>query len=222
MIEDLALRWTVTVLFVITAVECTVAAYGVRRNWTSAVGNAIHVLMAVAMTVMAWPEGAELPTTPPMVFFLLAAVWFLVMFAVGAGRRLGNLYHVAMMLAMAWMYAWMNGALFSEQASDTAPHDMPRHGSHLPGLDHQGMNLPHRDDGMDVMTGMSDPSAAYPAWIEAVNWLCAIGFAIATAYWFYRYLTHRADSTTDVVSRLGLLCQAMMAGGVATVFGLTI
>lgn len=220
MIEDLALRWTVTILFVITAVECTIAAYGVRQNAMSVVGNSIHVLMSLAMAVMAWPQGAELPRTPPMVFFLLAAVWFAAMMFVGAGRRVGNLYHVAMMLAMAWMYAWMNGDLYDD--SDPAPHDIARHGSHIPGLDHQGMNLPQSEESMDFLSGLSSTSPDDPVWIESVNWLCAIGFAIATAYWFYRYLTHRADSTVDVVSRLGLLCQAMMAGGIATMFGLTI
>lgn len=234
MIEDLALRWTVTILFAISAVECAIATYGARRSRIGLVGNSIHVIMAVAMGVMAWPQGADLPSTPPMVFFLLAAGWFLVMVAIvpGARHRLINLYHVAKMSAMAWMYALMNGDLLPGLNADTAPQELGRHRSHLPGLDHQGLNLPHPDDGTDIINALPDPATSYPAAILTVNWICAIGFAVATSYWFYRYLTHRDDLTNgdltngDVsmpgFARLGSLCQAMMAGGMATMFGLMV
>jgi len=42
-------------------------------------GSLLHLIMSVAMVVMAWPWGATLPTIGPLVFFLLATVWFVVL-----------------------------------------------------------------------------------------------------------------------------------------------
>ncbi len=108
MIHDVALRWVVTVLFGLCGAAFVVAIARGRR-WITGVGQALHVVMAVAMAVMAWPGGAKLPTTGPMVFFLVAAAWFaaLALAPVGAGHRVINAYHGVMMLAMAWMYAVM-------------------------------------------------------------------------------------------------------------------
>ena len=111
MVHDLTLRWVVTVLFGLSAAECAFAIATGHRTWTLTVGRLLHVVMAVSMGVMAWPKGAELPTTEPMIFFLLATAWFAVIALTppGAGHRLVNGYHALMMLAMSWMYAVMNG-----------------------------------------------------------------------------------------------------------------
>ena len=42
-----------------------------------------------------------------MIFFLAAAVWFLVVTVRASEHRVANGYHTFMMLAMAWMYAAM-------------------------------------------------------------------------------------------------------------------
>ena len=64
-ISDLALRWFVTVLFALAAAECAASSSG-DRQWRRVVGQVLHVVMAVAMAVMAWPRGAALPTVAPM------------------------------------------------------------------------------------------------------------------------------------------------------------
>ncbi len=202
MIQDPALRWAVTTVFGLCVVAFVVAMAGSRRRRIDVVGQALHVLMAAAMAVMAWPGGAKLPTTPPMVFFLGAAAWFLVLALgpAGAGHRVINAYHSVMMAAMAWMYALMNGHLLPGR---------PAH--HL-----------------DSMPGMPDMQAATareggPAWLAAVNWAVTIGFALASVAWAARYATRRHRDSTDCADRRSVIAgQAMMAAGMALMFGVTL
>jgi hypothetical protein len=213
-IQDLALRWFVTILFVLSAAECLYSLAAGDRRPARAVGLLLHTVMAVAMAVMAWPWGAQLPTVAPMVFFLVAMGWFVAVTAsrIGAGHRIAGGYHALMMLAMAWMYAVMNGRLLPGQASHSgdvasaaSPAGAPGHAGHA------GMNMP----GMD-MSGVDMPVAdgsggGYPTYIATLNWVCTIGFAVAAVFWLYRYLDGRA---------LGRLCQSMMAAGMAIMFGI--
>lgn len=216
MIQDLTLRWIVTLLFVLSAAECVFAIAVGHRRWPSVISYSLHAIMAVAMAVMAWPRGAALPTIPPMVFFALATVWFIVIAATaaGSGHRIATIYHALMMLAMAWMYAVMNGRLLPAGSAPSAAAG-GHHGGHasMPGMDMGDM------PGMD----MGDSTAAatgHPGWIAALNWLCTIGFAVAAVVWLIRYLAARQSrSDGDVVHQLGLLSQAMMAIGMAVMFG---
>lgn len=208
MIHDLALRWVVTILFVLSAAECLFAVAAGRRMWIPTVGRPLHVVMAAAMAVMAWPKGAELPTTAPMIFFLLATVWFAVIALTVARHRLVNGYHAVMMFAMSWMYAVMNGQVLPGQSNAHG------HSSATP------MTMPHIDmPGMD-MTGMHPDHAGYPAWIDAVNWFWTVGFAAAALWWIHRYLAERrARPGQSAGYALGVACQAMMAIGTAIMFG---
>ena len=88
MIDDLFLRWVVTALFVLSAAECVYAITAGRRQWAHTIGHLLHFVMAVVMAVMAWPRGAALPTTAPMVFFLLATIWFVVIALIQSGHRI--------------------------------------------------------------------------------------------------------------------------------------
>jgi len=209
-IEDLALRWVVTVLFGLAAAECFVASCTGHRRWMSVVGNVLHVAMAVAMAVMAWPGGAALPTVPPMVFFLLATGWFVAMTASreAVGHRIAYLYHALMMLAMAWMYAVMNGTLLPGQSSTDLAAVPAMPGSHahhqMPGMAMPGMDMP------------GDSLSGTPWWIDAINWLCTVGFAFAALYWIARSIGARRES---MHARVGVLCQATMAAGMAIMFG---
>ena len=112
MIDDLLVRWVVTVLFVLSAVEWGFGVVTQRRVWTAIVRYGLHFVMSVAMAVMVWPWGARLPTTGPTVFFLLAALWFVVATTFVSEKTVAKRaeygYHALMMLAMAWMYAVMN------------------------------------------------------------------------------------------------------------------
>lgn len=210
MIQNLLLRWIVTALFVLSAGECVYAIATGRRVWTHFIAQLLHLVMAVAMAVMAWPWGAALPTTGPIVFFLLATVWFVIVIFVQAGHRGINAYHASMMLVMAWMYAVMSGGLLpmpAEGAGGGAP--AGHHGSSaasMPGMDMPDMSAPTQ--------------SAEPPLITGVNWLCTIGFAIATVWWFYRYFIARKAEPTQPSHRfLGTASQAMMASGMAIMFG---
>ena len=202
MIHDIVLRWVVTGLFALTAVEFGVAVVIKPRPWPSAVNHALHFVMAVAMVVMAWPWSTQLPTTGPAVFFLLAAVTFVVMaiFAVRTTtRRELYVYHGLMMLATAWMYAIMDSHLMPA-GSSTRP-DMSN--MSMPGMDMSAMNMPATNGS--------------PLWFSVVGWIGAVGFAVAAVFWTYRYVLDRRRKTAPRRS-LGDLGQAMMAAGMAIFF----
>jgi hypothetical protein len=199
MIDDLFLRWVVIALFVLSAAECAYAITTGRRQWTHTIGHLLHFVMAVAMAVMAWPRGAALPTTGPMMFFLLATIWFVVIALIQSGHRTINAYHASMMLAMVWMYAVMSGDLVP------APSE---------GAGHGGGHAGHHASSMPGASGMSDP--ADPPFITGLNWVCAAGFALATVWWLYRCFVEREESSHRV---LGITAQAMMAAGMAITFG---
>ena len=192
MIDDLLVRWVVTVLFVLSAAEWGFGVVTQRRVWTAIVRYGLHFVMSVAMAVMVWPWGARLPTTGPTVFFLFAALWFAVATTFVSEKTVAKRaeygYHALMMLAMAWMYAVMK-----------MPRDMP-----MP-----DMNMPATDM---PATGGS------PGWITTINWFWFAGLVVATVFWAY---TFAAERSHGAVHRwwLDSLGQALMATGMAIVFG---
>lgn len=204
MIDDLALRWIVTAMFVFSAGVCLAgAARG--HTMTGRLSHVLHAVMAVAMAVMAWPKGAELPARAPMIFFLAAAAWFVVVTVREAGHRVANGYHTLMMLAMAWMYAVMGGVALPQRvvAVDTAV----KSGGHAGHGGHSGQ-----------VAAMADGPAVEPAaWVVGLNWLCALGFGAATAFWLYTLVTARL-SADESRSTVGVLCQLAMAAGMAIMF----
>jgi hypothetical protein len=209
MIHDLALRWVVTLLFSLVVAECIHAIVTGRRSVAGVVGHSLHAIMAMAMAVMAWPWGASLPTTAPMLFFLAAAVWFTAVAFATAGHRGANAYHALMMLAMAWMYAVMGGLSLRPAAPAMPGMDMAGHGGHAGHAGHGGH-------------GGHDAGGQQYAWVGIVNWICAVGFSAATLYWVYRYVAARRSGESGQHGgnrHWGLLCQAAMALGMAIMFG---
>lgn len=206
-IGDLALRWAVTVFFGAGFAGHLYGLVAQRERWISTIERLLHIVMCAAMVVMAWPVGMELPTHEPMVFFLAAAVWFVLVAAhlfSGDDGRAANGYHATMMAAVAWLYAVMAGGPLGPrsrppgQAMSSAP----------------DMNMP----GMDT----SVAETADPGWITTLNWIAAIGFASAAIYWLYRYFAHRKTNPVSHTARLGdwgTLCHAFMASGMAIMFG---
>ena len=216
MINDLALRWIVTLLFVFSAVVSLVGIARNRHCTTNLISNALHAVMAIAMAVMAWPRGAELPTRPPMIFFLLAAVWFAVLTVRDAGHRVANLYHVLMMGAMAWMYAAMGGLPLRPQQQDPKSTAVP--GMDMPGMDGSSGHAGHAGHAHHATATQSGAEAA--TWIGTLNWLCTIGFAAAAVFWLYRLVTHRVQPSDDEAnSGAGILSQLAIAAGMAVMFG---
>ncbi|MBU9765855.1 DUF5134 domain-containing protein [Mycobacterium sp. TNTM28] len=203
MIADVALRWVVTVLFGLSALECIYAFAGAHERPSVAVSQLLHLAMAVAMLVMAWPRGAELPSAGPMYFFVAAAVWFLAA-AVRPGnpaRRLIGGYDAAMMAAMAWMYAAMNGAM--------APRHEPSMEMEMAGHDMHAMAMTTTNHG-----------PAQPLWMLTVNWVIMVCFVLAAVVWLHRYFAARQQSGAGASPHFGTLCRAMMAAGMAIMFGL--
>ncbi|OFB40924.1 hypothetical protein BA059_07845 [Mycolicibacterium sp. (ex Dasyatis americana)] len=210
MIADLTLRWVVTVLFALSAAEYTYACVRSRGRLGIAVSEVLHLAMAVAMLAMAWPRGAQLPTVAPMVFFSAAAVWFLVRLARSAAThsRLLDGLHAAMMLAMGWMYAAMNGMLLPRATETMSDGDHAMSTMHI-----------HHDGGA---ASAMEPMSVQPQWIPAISWLLAIGFGTAAVGWMYRYFSARQRSGTSSFSHFATLCRAMMAAGMAIMFGVMV
>jgi hypothetical protein len=208
MIHDLFLRWIVTTLFVISAVECVYGIAANRLSRTGVIGNSLHTLMAIAMAVMAWPRGADLPATGPLLFFLLATVWFI---SVALGRpahRRANLYHAMMMLAMAWMYAAMSGGLLLPAPIDVATAGAGGHHSpsSMPGMTMSAVDAVHDATGT-------------PPFITGLNWLFTIGFAIAGAWWlWWLFVRRRTKPFPSGCVQAGIAARAIMAAGMAIMF----
>jgi hypothetical protein len=173
--------------------------------WTAIVRYGLHFVMSVAMAMMVWPWGAQLPTRGPAVFFLLAAAWFVVATTFLSERTVAKRaeygYHALMMLAMAWMYAVMDGHLPPGQSvmRHRMPPDMP-----MPDMDMPATEMP--------------TSGGSPGWITAVNWFWFAGFMVAAVFWAYRFAAERSHGATHRWW-LDSLGQTMMAAGMAIVFG---
>ncbi|OHV01319.1 DUF5134 domain-containing protein [Mycobacterium talmoniae] len=198
MTGDLVVRWIVTVLLGVSIAGYLYVLGADRSRWPSAVNHVLHLVMAVAMVVMAWPIGEHLPVVAPMAFFLLAAAWFVVAGSRGCGGgpdRVTNGYYAAMMVAMAWMYAVMHGG----------PLDQTGHPAHHPHAEMSGT-------AMSATAGTASASG----WIAVVNTIASVGFAAATVWWVYRCFAARSTATCSApVARVELLSQALMAASIA-------
>jgi hypothetical protein len=210
-IADIWLRWLVTGLFLLSAAQCVHALTVDRdqRSWVDQIGRLLHLLMAVAMLIMAWPAGAALPNRPPMVFFLVAAAWFVGVLLMRARHRVADSYHAVMMLAMAWMYAVMDGRLLPGQCSGEAA-AAPRSASSMPGMDMSGGATQS-----GAMGGCGHPSA----WVSAVNWSVTVLFGVAAVWWATRYFAvRRQRPAAPARVWFAVACQSMAAAGMAIMF----
>jgi hypothetical protein len=173
-----------------------------HRVWTEIVRCGLHFAMAIAMAVMVWPWGAQLPATGPAVFFSLAAVWFLTPALAPAETvplRTVYGYHALMMLAMAWMYTFIHGLLW------------PGHSSTHHHLD------------MDMAGKQLQTSAESPGWVTAINWFWFIGFVVAAVCWTRGFGVNRPDRSTYGWRRSpNAPAHATMAAAMSITFGATL
>lgn len=212
----MTLRWIVTLLFVFSVGVCVQTIVANRHSAANVISHALHAIMAVAMAVMAWPRGAELPPRAPMIFFLGAALWFAVSTARVAGHRAANVYHAFMMLAMSWMYAAMGGLNLPKARDSASMPGMPG----MPGMDASSGHTGHGGHAGHGGHGAGDSGAQSAAWVGALNWMCTIGFSVAAVFWLYRLITARLQSAEDRSHQtVGILCQLAMAAGMAIMFG---
>lgn len=203
-----ALRWIVTGLFGLSVAMYAYLAVAQCDRWTSRLTHLLHLTMSVAMVLMVWRVGLGLPAIGPTLFFLLAGVWFagLAVWASSAfPQRLKTCYYAAMMAAMAWMYALMNGAV---PGAATRPHSQPD----SPVMDMPGMKLPSHD--------MSSAPVG-PSWVTAANWIGVVAFAAVALYWSYRFVGGRRMNRGTTAARpvwWEPLYQASTAAGTALMF----
>ena len=228
MIGDLTLRWVVTVLTALAVILCLYSLLSHRMRWPGNVGHILHLVMSAAMGAMAWPGTMDWPTVGPMIFFLLAAAWFVVaatVFAADRAARLADAYHVVMMAAMAWMYAVMNGSILPGGMDAEQADEAPMSGS-MPGMSHGDMSsMPGMSHGDGAASG-----AAEPAYLTPVNWVLGVFFAGAALVWLYLYFARRqSDAATNsaavasseasaLLTRAGELCQVLMAAAMSIMF----
>jgi hypothetical protein len=195
MINDLLLRWVVTVLSALSGVECGLAIVIDRRAWTLALSNGLRLAMAIAMAVMVWPMGMRLAETGPAVFFVLAAVWFATVAVVTArtnAQRAVCGYHALTMIAMAWKLAVMGGHRLSRGSHSHHHHHMS-----------------------------ADPvESRVPEWVTAIDWFWAVAFTLVAVFWAYRFAAERRRPMSHLWrGSLGSAGQAVMAAAMAVMFG---
>lgn len=214
MIAATGLRWLLTVLFSVLAL------FGLARTVRPAHGGAaervahgLHTLMAVAMGVMVWPRGMDVPALPLVVWFAASAVWFAVaaLVRVGPGSRpralLASVPHVLLMAAMAWMLAAMDSALSGGPGGSSGGTD------DMPGMDMSGGSLA-------TMTPAGDGQR-----VAAGVW--AVVFLVLALWWLaggFDAARRPAGPGAGHVGGTGahdacdLLCHGAMALGMAVMF----
>ncbi len=217
-IGDPALRLVVSALFGASIATYVYLLIVQHHRWTSSVNHLLHLTMWVAMILMAWHIGMEMPTFGPITLFLLAGIWFVHL----AGRvssaardRLNNYYSAMMMAAMAWMYAVMNASLPGQIKHSPAAALQASPAINTSAMD---MNM----SGMEMSTNEMSRTLSAPGWVTSVNWIATLGFAIVALYWPCRYFAeHRKNPVTyaSVPGSLEPLYQACTAAGTALMFG---
>jgi hypothetical protein len=108
MIKRFVVPLVITVLFCVGIVQCLYVFAAQQASWRCRISTLLHFVMVVAMIVMAWSAGTHPSTDEPVVFFGVAAAWFVAMAitdASGVRQRMTSGYHAVMMTAMAWMFA---------------------------------------------------------------------------------------------------------------------
>jgi hypothetical protein len=210
MIGDLALRWIATTLFGVGIARYVYILVAQHGRWTRAINHMLHLTMSAAMILMAWRVGMDLPTVGPMIFFLLAGVWFVRVAGrvpSATGYRLTNYYYATMMAAMAWMYAVMSGTL-PGQIGHSSDHALS--GS----LD---MNM----SGIEMPATEMSQAAPGPGWITSINWIATLGFAVVALYCSCRYFAERRTNPVPYAAQLARmepLFQAFTAAGTSLMF----
>lgn len=181
MISAPGLRW------ILTAALAALAAYALwralrasRRSVSGGISHLLHAVMAVAMALMCWPSGMELPAVPQVFFFAAAALWYPVAAAArpsgggGSARSSGLLAalpHTAVMAGMAWM-------LYAMDASMSGGH----HASSAMGHGHGSSGGGHHGAAPSGLSTMSLHGAAQ----QTVAMVLAAVFLALALWWLAR------------------------------------
>jgi hypothetical protein len=215
MIDRFVVPLVITALFCVGIVQCLYVLAAQQASWGCRISTLLHFVMSLAMIVMAWSAGTHLPTIGPMVFFGVAAAWFVAMAitdASGVRQRLTRGYHAVMMTAMGWMFAAIHTGPSAGQSGHSHGHDAHASSMHtLSTIDASSTELP--------------PRISEPGWVTTVNGIAALGFAVATVYWLRRFVAEGPPdpgSHEVQLARPELLCQTCLAAGAAIMFGVMV
>lgn len=186
MITSLALRWALTILFVV----CT-GLYGRQaigaRAWPPRLAWWLHVLMAVAMIAMAWPAGMGIPTLLYVPVFTVGALYFVYLGVFGPAVN-HSFYHAVMMAAMVAMAVVMPSAMSGMSATPGVPGM-----SAMPDMPMAGAGVAH-----------AAGSAAPPAWVSVLCGLAA-AFFLGVALWSFVVLIRGPQrSYANLLMTLGM------------------
>ena len=219
MIAATGLRWILTLTF------AALAAYGTWRavrapRVTGRVSHLLHVVMAVAMAVMAWPRGMEAPAAPQIAFFTAATLWYPAVALLGRdrtssrARELAHAFpHAAAMAGMAWMLVAMDRAMDAMDGMGGA------HGAAASGGGgHAGGH--HHGGGTDSLATMSltEPGARLAAGLLAAFFLACALWWLARGFDHARAVPEPARATGDAHQAYDLICHGAMALGMAVMF----
>ncbi|WP_152362667.1 DUF5134 domain-containing protein [Microlunatus speluncae] len=94
--------WTVTVIFVATALYAIIRA-AARPGWVTLVSQLLHAVMAVAMIAMTWWRQPDWLGWLQLAAFALAGVWYLLPGVRDRCDRHSAITHAVMMFGMSWM-----------------------------------------------------------------------------------------------------------------------
>jgi uncharacterized protein DUF5134 len=185
---------TVATVFVLTTVLCAIslAAHGPRRGRRIAAAEANHIVMGVAMVLMATPVTARL--VPPLVgagIFALAAVSWLGALVVARRRDepLGSAVGVDRCTAHPAHLAVVDASMLVMYLAMAPSAGPATSGTAMSGTDMPGMDMP----GMDV-------GAAGPATEHAAHGAPPVGLLVVAAM-LALYLVAHAAATVVVVAR---------------------
>ncbi len=194
MIDNTALQFSLTVLFIVAAAYYLVPA--VTANPVSdRVDAALHAVAGLAMVAMLWPWGMVIPPMAGVVVFTGAAGWFAVKAALGRENPYRHWYHGAMMASMIVM--WM---VMADLGPATAGHS----DAAMAPMAMAGTEMPHHH----VVPSPSAPWMAHTSLALGVAYLLATA-CFAVVGWRTRGARHAAAST-------------VMAAGMAAFFLATV
>jgi hypothetical protein len=211
MIDRFVVPLLITAVFSVGIVQCLYVLAAQQRSWRCRISTLLHFVMSVAMIVMAWSAGTQLPLKETAAFFGVAAAWFVAMAltdATGDRQSLVNGYHAVVMIAMLWMIAVVHAGSSAGHSGHSHHHDVQASSMHMSST-------------IDASSMQLSPTITEPAWVTVINWIAALGFAVATVYWLRRFV---AEGPPDPLShdvqlaRQELLCQVCMAAGAAIMF----
>jgi hypothetical protein len=73
MIDRFVAPLVITAVFCVGVVQCLYVLAAQQGSWRCGISTLLHFVMSVAMIVMAWSAGTQLPTNEAAMFFGIAA-----------------------------------------------------------------------------------------------------------------------------------------------------